>query len=58
MTLFCFRSLQLFMCERDCVEKLRELVWIGESLFETYRIQVKGLPWDGFKSSHVRRGFT
>ena len=41
MTLFCFRSLQLFMCERDCVEKLRELVWIGESLFETYRLQVK-----------------
>ena len=29
------------MCARDCAEKLSELVWIGESLFETYRLKVK-----------------
>ena len=58
MALFCRRSLQLHMCARDCAEKLSELVWIGESLFETYRLKVKGLSWNGFKPSYVGRGFT
>ena len=54
MTLFCYRSLELHMCARDCAEKLSELVWIGESLFETYRLKVRRVILDGFKPSNEK----
>ena len=48
-TLFCYRSMEFHLSARDCAEKLSELVWIGESLFETYRLKVGRVIRNGFK---------
>ena len=54
----CRRSLQLHMCAKDCADKMSELVWVGESLFETYRLKVRELFHNGFGSKNGEIGFT
>ena len=58
MALFCRRSLELHMCAKDCADKMSELVWVGESLFETYRLKVRELSDNGFGSKYGEIGFT
>ena len=58
MALFRRRSLELHMCAKDCSDKMSELVWVGESIFETYRLQVRELSDRGFGSEYWEIGFT
>ena len=58
MALFCRRSLELHMCAKDCADKMSELVWVGESIFETYRLQVRELSDNGFGLEYWGIGFT
>jgi len=46
------------MCAKDCADKMSELVWVGESLFETYRLKVRELSDNGFGSKYGEIGFT
>jgi len=46
------------MCAKDCADKMSELVWVGESVFETYRLQVRESANNGLGSEYWEIGFT